>query len=73
MPSLLNCNRVLKCEVIKIIFLKLWDLSDILKEQRPKTSILSTPKKFRRVLELSENNWAKISEKNCLEMLIFGK
>ena len=44
MPSLLNCNRVLKCEVIKIIFLKLWDLSDILKEQRPKTSILSTQK-----------------------------
>ena len=55
------------------MFLKLWDLSDILKEQRPKTSILSTPKKFRRVLELSENNWAKISETICSKMLIFGK
>ena len=27
-----------------------------------KISILGIPKKFRRVLELSEHNWAKISE-----------
>ena len=36
-------------------------------EQRPrgllaKISILGIPQKFRRVLELSEHNWAKISE-----------
>ena len=60
MPSLLNCNRVLKCEVIKIIFLKLWDLSDILKEQRPKTW------SYQRVTGLR-------SQKKIASMLIFGK
>ena len=31
-----NSNRVLKCDVIKIKFLKLWECQDILKEQCPR-------------------------------------
>ena len=65
--SVLSCivDRILKCDVIKMKFLKLWDLSGYSG---------STPKKFRRVcIEFSKHNWATISETICPEMLIFGK
>ena len=54
-------------------FVRIFWKNNIQEAYLPKISILWTPKKFRRVLELSENNWAKISETICPEMLIFGK
>ena len=54
-------------------FVRIFWKNNIQEAYLPIISILGTPKKLRRVLELSEHNWAKISEKICYKMLIFGK
>ena len=47
------CNRVLKCDVIKMKFLKLWDLS----EYSEREFLGRPPQKIRRVcMEFSEHN-----------------